>query len=183
LKFNRKVIEARLTLEKGKWYRNVSGGINHLNKVNEYKFDKDTLSALLGVFRRFFMEFQVKYADCEETFMNKLLRYNEEADIEREMNKERKKAGLTPFERKKTKKNTFRMRSLYQALMKYGSWECLKKSGEFNEATYHRYKKEFKELGFEKNYISRDPFVISTDFDLYYDHELQFIKKLRVVFN
>lgn len=175
LKFKRKVLTAWRVIDKEDEDLNSRGGVKNLNRVNDYRFDKETLNEMVKVFRRFLMEFQVKYADCEETFMNKLIRYNEQAEKEKRI----AKLNIIKKEKIKKRKNTFRMRSIYQILMKYGSWENVKKSNELTKSTYHRYKAEFKELGFEKNYISREVFNVSTDFDAYYDIELTNFKKLR----
>ncbi|MHB8131651.1 MAG: phage/plasmid replication domain-containing protein [Mobilitalea sp.] len=180
IKWKRKVLTPYRDVVEGINYRNHFGGIKHLEKIGEFKFNDECLEGMVDEFRKFFLNFQVKYADCEETFMGKVINHNKEAEEERE--KWRGLEGLTTFSRAKMKKklNTLRMRMIYQTLKKYGSWENILKSGEFTESTYHRYKSEFKMLGLEKNYISSEIFNPETEYEKYYNIELFNQDKLKI---
>ena len=178
-KWRRIVLEPMRDLQTGYNERNFLGGIRHLNKIKQFKFDEDTLSEMVNIFRGYIMQFQVKYADSEETFVNKLKEYNRVAKQEKEL----RKRNILNVGKIKRSKNVIRMRYIYDMLAKYGSWENIYRSGELTKSTFYRYQSEFRELGFEKNYISREIFNVSTEFDAYYDLEMMFHKKLRPVIN
>lgn len=176
-KWRRVVLEPMRDLPSGHNERNFTGGIKDLKKIKQFKFDEDTLNEMVNIFRGYIMQFQVKYADSEETFINKLKNYNRVAYDEREL----RKTNMLTVGKVKKPKNVIRMRYVYDMLAKYGSWENIYRSGELSKSTFYRYMSEFRELGFEKNYISREIFNISTEFDSYYDLEQLYHKKLRPV--
>lgn len=172
LKFKRKVLTPWRSIEKGKNRRNFTGGVIGLNRVDDFKLDDDTLQAMVKVFRKFVCEFQVKNLDAEETFLNKLRKYNEEAERESVIWKDLKG---TPMYRKakiKKKKGILRMSMIFNLLLKFGSWDNIKSSGLLTESTYHRYKSEFRELGLDKNYISPEIFNAKIEYDDYYMLEM-----------
>lgn len=179
LKFKRKVLTPWRDLDRGKNRRNFVGGIKDLNKINDFKFDEDVLIEMVKIFRKFICQFQIKHMDSEETFLNKLTKYNEEADREAKLFKGLGSLPLYQKTKFKKRKNVLRMNMIYDLLLKYGSWDNIKALRLLKDGTYFRFRAEFRELGLDNNYISPEIFIAKIEYDDYYMIELLNREKLK----
>jgi hypothetical protein len=183
LKWKRKTLSAKLVLDKERNRQNRMGGLKQLNQIFEFEFDEATMKAMCKKFRQFMMQFQVKAIDDEVSFKGKIREYNRRvdeenlkwADFDREY---RKQMGF----KIKKKLSILKMESIYTMLLRYGSWENIKKTQDLPKATFYRYKQDFEMIGMNNTYISCEIFNIETDYREYFDIEIVNYNKIKPKF-
>ena len=116
------------------------------------------------------MAYQVKKMDQSELFDQKLRRHNEMVELYMLKWKGLEKTEQFKKERKNFPKklNHSRMKYLYNLLKEYGSWDNIKKADIMKKAAYYRALSDFRQIGYDKTYISTQEFKVSTNFEEYF---------------
>ena len=183
LKWKRKTLSPKIDLLHRSARDNLAPGIGGLNQIFEFKFSEATLKEMCRVFHRFVKEFQVGTIDEETTLLMKIEKHNQKCEEQNDKysdldEKGKKYMGFKPMKRK----SAIRMQGIYHLLLKYGSWDNIRKSANLSKATYYRYKKDFEEIGMPKNVIAAHTFNVETDFGTYLDIEAVNYNKLKYSF-